>query len=87
MQMANYLLPPPFSNKQLQTPSNILENNRDCSSKTNTRKKQQKYKEKKNKVFANLHKVLKTLSSTIKCQIVEGYRIKSGIVLPELMMM
>lgn len=85
--MANYLPPPPFSNKWLQPPSNILENNWDCLSKTNTRKQQQEIKGEKKKVFANLHKVLEALSSTAKCQMGERFRIQFGIVLPELMMM
>lgn len=86
MQMANYLLPPPSQISDSKPPQ-IFWKTRDCSSKTNTRKQQQKIKGEKTKVLANLHKVLKTLSSTVKCQMGEGFRIKFGIALPELMMM
>lgn len=87
MQMANYLLPPPFSNKRLQTLSNILENKRLFIKNKHQKTATKKIKGEKTKVLANLHKVLKTLSSTVKCQMGEGFRIKFGIALPELMIM
>lgn len=46
--MPNYL-PPSFSNKWLQTPSNILQNNWDCLSNPNARQQQQRKRERKKK--------------------------------------
>lgn len=83
--MANYLFPPPFWSDS--KPPQIFWKTIETVHQKQTPEKSNKNTGRKKKVFANLHKVLKTLSSTIKCQMAEGCRIKSGIVLPELMMM